>query len=129
MILNKITITREKNKDIGFIIVLFLLIAYIRSGDMLFIKLSIPCILVSLLLPAALKPVAIVWYRFSAILGIVVSRMLLTAVFFCIVTPVGFVHRIISKEQLLSGPWKESRESVFKARDHRFERSDMRNQF
>jgi hypothetical protein len=126
---SKISITREKNKDLGFVILLCLLVCYFRWGTVLFLQLSVVCILVSLVIPGALKPVSFVWYRLSEVLGTIFSRMLLFTIFFCIITPIGVAHRMISKKRLLTEQWKKNRESVFKDRNVRFTFSDLKNPF
>jgi hypothetical protein len=125
----KITITREKNKDIGFVILLGLLLWYFHSGNIVFIQLSVLCILVSLVVPVILKPVSFAWYGLSEAMGTILSRVLLSAIFFCIVTPIGAARRVISKERLLTEQWKKSRESVFKDRNVCFTISDIKNPF
>ncbi len=43
--------------------------------------------------PAALAPVERVWMRFATVLGHVNTRMILTVVFYALLTPIGFVLR------------------------------------
>lgn len=125
----KIIVNREKNKDVGFVILLGLLLWYFHSGNILFIHLSILCIFVSLLIPVILKPVSFAWYGLSEAMGTILSRVLLFAIFFCIITPIGVAHRVISKKRLLTEQWKKSRESVFKDRNVGFTISDIKNPF
>jgi len=125
----KNTITREKNKDIGFVILLGLLVWYFHSGNIVFIRLSVLFILVSLVIPAALKPVSFAWYGLSETMGRTLSRVLLSAIFFCIVTPIGVARRVIGKERLMIEQWKKGRESVFKNRNVCFTSSDIKNPF
>lgn len=125
----KIKITREKERETGFVILLGLLLWYFHSGDILFVKASVICIIVSLVAPAVLKPVAYAWYGLSEAMATIISRVMLCAIFFCIVTPIGAVRRVISKERLLCEQWKKGRESVFKDRNVRFTNSDLKNPF
>jgi|WetSurMetagenome_2_1015567.scaffolds.fasta_scaffold12778_6 hypothetical protein len=125
----KISISREKNKDVGFVILLGLLLWYFHSGNVVFLQLSVLCILVSLVIPVVLKPVSFVWYRLSEAMGTILSRVLLFMIFFCIITPIGVAHRMISKKRLLTEQWKKSRESVFKDRNVCFTISDIKNPF
>jgi hypothetical protein len=124
MRLPKITITREKNKDTGFVVLLGLLLWYLHSGDV-----SVLCVIVSLVAPVVLKPVSYAWNGLSEVMGTVISRVLLCAIFFCIVTPVGAVRRAISKERLLSEQWKTGGGSVFKDRNVCYKNTDLKNQF
>jgi hypothetical protein len=126
---SNITTTREKHKDIGFVITLVLLLSYLHSSNIFFVKLSVLCILVSLVIPVVLKPVTLVWYGISEVMGTIISRVLLIAIFFCIVTPIGVARRMISKKQLQTELWKKSQKSVFKDRNIRFSISDIKNPF
>ena len=125
----KNSITREKNKDFGFVILLGLLLFYFNSGNILFLQLSVLCILVSLVIPVVLKPFSFVWYQLSEAMGTIVSRIILFAIFFFIITPIGVGHRVISKKRLLTEQWKKSRGSVFKDRNVCFTFSDIKNPF
>jgi hypothetical protein len=125
----KMTITREKNKDIGFVILLGLLLWYFHSGGILFLQLSVLCILVTLVVPVVLTPVSFAWYGLSEVLGRIMSRLLLSVIFFCIVTPVGVARRVICKERLLIEQWKKNRDSVFTDRNVRYTVSDIKNPF
>jgi cellulose synthase/poly-beta-1,6-N-acetylglucosamine synthase-like glycosyltransferase len=125
----KISITREKNKDFGFVILLGLLLFYFNSGNILFLQLSVLCILVSLVIPVVLKPFSFIWYQLSEAMGTIVSRIILFAIFFFIITPIGVGHRVISKKRLLTEQWKKSRGSVFKDRNVCFTFSDIKNPF
>jgi hypothetical protein len=125
----KTAITREKNKDTGFAILLGLLLWYFHSGTILFVTLSILIILVSIVVPAVLTPVSFVWYTLSEAMGAISSRVLLSAIFFCIVTPIGAARRVIGKERLLTEQWKKNGVSVFKDRNHCFTSADIKNPF
>jgi hypothetical protein len=125
----KLKLTSEKNKDTGLVIVLCLLLGYLHSHNPVLIWISVACILVSILFPIILKPVSVVWYGLSEIMGMVVSRILLSVIFFCIITPIGLIRRLFTKKQLLTERWKKDRESVFVERNVQFSSSDIENPF
>jgi len=47
------------------------------------------------LAPALLQPVRAAWMRFAEVLGYVNTRIILTALFYLILTPVGLVLRLV----------------------------------
>lgn len=51
--------------------------------------------------PAALRPAQCVWMGFAFVLGWIVSRILLTIVFFLVVFPVGLVAQLSGKKFLV----------------------------
>jgi hypothetical protein len=51
-------------------------------------------------LPALLKPLYIFWMLLSFVLGWLMSRLLLTLLFFLVITPIGLVMRLFGKDIL-----------------------------
>lgn len=50
--------------------------------------------------PAGLKPVYRVWMTLAVILGYFMSRVLLSIIFYLVVTPIGLIMRLIGKDLL-----------------------------
>lgn len=57
-------------------------------------------VLAGLILPAMLKPFYLVWMALAFTLGFVMTRVLLTLVFFLVVTPIGLVMRAFGRDPL-----------------------------
>lgn len=57
-------------------------------------------VLMGLLAPAMLRPVYRVWMALALVLGYVMTRVVLTLVFFLLVTPIGLVLRALGKDPL-----------------------------
>jgi len=47
-----------------------------------------------------LSPLNKIWFKFGIILGIVVSPVIMGIIFFLVVTPIGFIMRLIGKDLL-----------------------------
>ena len=54
----------------------------------------------ALILPSMLKPIYIVWMTFAVILGWFMTRVILSLLFYVIITPTGLVLRIFGKDFL-----------------------------
>ena len=54
----------------------------------------------ALILPSMLKPIYIVWMTFAVILGWFMTRVILSLLFYMIITPIGLVLRIFGKDFL-----------------------------
>ena len=54
----------------------------------------------ALILPSMLKPIYIVWMTFAVILGWFMTRVILSLLFYAIITPIGVVLRIFGKDFL-----------------------------
>ncbi|MCX5678765.1 MAG: SxtJ family membrane protein [Candidatus Omnitrophica bacterium] len=50
--------------------------------------------------PAPLKPFQKVWMAFSAVIGFFMSRVILTALFYVILTPIGVLMKLFGKDVL-----------------------------
>jgi len=57
-------------------------------------------ILLGIIVPIILKPIYYVWMVFAAILGWVMTRVILSIVFYLIVTPIGLIAKIFRKKFL-----------------------------
>jgi len=53
-----------------------------------------------IILPVLLKPAYLVWMTFSAILGWVMTRVILSIVFYLIMTPIGLITRLLGEDFL-----------------------------
>lgn len=118
-------ITRDQAKDTGMAMVLLcLLIGWLADAERLFL-LAIPLLVITMVFPGLYRPVAVVWLGLSHLLGTVVSRILLTVVFFVIVTPVGLLRRLLQMDSLQLKKFRRGRESVMKVREHLYVASDI----
>jgi hypothetical protein len=59
-----------------------------------------PLVVLGAVLPRSLKWVYVAWMTLAMILGAIVSTILLTALFFFVVTPIGLVARLAGKDFL-----------------------------
>ena len=50
--------------------------------------------------PRLLRPLNLLWFRFGILLHHVMSRVVLTALFFLTVVPIGFIYRLLGKDPL-----------------------------
>jgi hypothetical protein len=63
-------------------------------------------------LPTIFKPVYWVWMAFAAILGWVMTRVILSVVFFFVLTPIGLISRMFGK-QFLELRWDSSQDTYW----------------
>ena len=60
------------------------------------------------------KPAAVVWFSISQMLGAILSRIILTIIFFVVLTPIGMIMNLIRRDPLEINAFKISKSSVFK---------------
>jgi hypothetical protein len=76
-----------------------------------------------------LYPFVAFWYGLGAILNAISSRVILTLIFFLIVTPVAFIRRLSGADALKLKQFKKDSRSVMVVRDHEYKAGDFENTF
>lgn len=117
--------TRDQCKDTGMAMVLVLLLLFVWRGNPSYVAGAIAAHLVNMTAPQLFRPAAIVWFGLSHIMGTIVSRVLLTAIFFVVVTPVAVVRQMIGADPMQLRGFKKSKQSVMKVRNHKFTAKDI----
>jgi hypothetical protein len=82
-----------------------------------------------LLFPVRLKPFYIIWMSFAVVLGYIMTRVILTIIFYSIFAPVGLVLRILKKD-ILHQRFDQTAQSYWIKREKRkFDPKDAERQF
>jgi len=118
-------LTVEQCKDSGLALVLISLICNQVWKLEIFILLAIIFLVVAMTYPLIFQPFARFWFWLSTALGTVVSKIILTVLFFVIVLPIGLLRRVLGKDSMRIKFWKKGNESVFRLRKHEFEAKDL----
>jgi hypothetical protein len=129
MQLDKKKITVEQCKDSGLALVLICLICYQVWKPPILVLLAIIFLIVAMTYPLIFQPFARFWFALSTALGTVVSKIILTVLYFVLVLPVGLVRRALGKDAMRIKCWKKGNESVFRVREHRFEAKDLEHPY
>jgi hypothetical protein len=117
--------SESQSKDAGLALVLICLILSLTLGLKHFLLIGTILLVVVMTAPRLFRPFAKFWFGFSHALGTVVSRILLTILFYCMVTPVGFFRRLLGKDAMQLKKWKQGQGSVLQDRNHQFSRQDL----
>ena len=129
MKLIKMKVSDEQCKDSGLALVLIALILSMVFSPYYFLPIGIGLLVVTMSVPTLFRPFARIWFGFSHALGTLVSRILLTLLFYGLVTPVGCIRRVLGKDSMQLKKWKRGKVSVFHDRDHLFTRQDLDNPY
>ena len=105
------------------VLICFLLGYFSQRQD--FFTLGIVLLLIDMIYPNLYRPMATIWFGLSNVLGTITSKLLLTVIFFVIVTPVGLIRRITGADSLQLKRWKKDDSSVFGVREHIFQPEDI----
>jgi hypothetical protein len=116
---------RDRDRDTGMALALLLLLGQLATKREAYAVASGVALLVAMTAPVLLRPLAMVWFGFSHVLGAVMSRVLMTVVFFGVVTPIGIVRRWLGGDSLQVRSFRRGSESVLVARDRRVSGADI----
>lgn len=117
--------TVKQCTETGLVLALLALLTGIFSKSEVWLYLSAGLILIALIFPKLYYPFAVIWFGFSAILGLITSRIILYAIFFIVVTPVGLIRRMAGKDRLKLKDFKSGGISAFTVRNHLFVKEDL----
>ncbi|MDT8422016.1 MAG: hypothetical protein RQ754_16430 [Desulfuromonadales bacterium] len=119
----------EKCKDSGLALVLIFLICHQLWPQPILALSAIIFLLIAMTYPLIFQPFAIFWFALSAALGSIVSKVILTILFYSLVFPVGLVRRVFAKDSMRIRCWKKGTESVFRVRNQRFAAKDLEHPY
>lgn len=117
--------TIAQSKDTAILSSLLLLIVFLKWDIRELLPVSGLILLATLLKPAIFTPIASVWFAFSHFFGRIMSVLILTAIFFLIVTPMGLIRRLLGCDPMQLAPENRNRSSAFSARNHLFVPHDL----
>src|SRR5260370_4535168 len=113
-------ITKDQSKYAGMAMVLLLLLSSAAFKRETLVTAAIVLLLVDMTFPQLYRPVAVLWLGLSHLLGTVVSKILLTLVFFGVVTPIGLIRKLMGIDSLKLKDFKSDENSVMTVRNHTF---------
>ena len=117
--------TKDQCRDTGMAMVLLLLIFSITLTRNELVLGALVLQVITMMVPRIFAPIAVVWLGLSHLLGAVMSRVVLTVIFFLVVTPIGLVRRLLGKDSLRLRSFKASDDSVMQPRHHIFSGADL----
>ena len=102
--MDEIKLTSNRSFGIVFFIVFLIIAIYplIHGSDLRFWSLiiSIIFLILGLLNSKILNPLNKIWFKFGILLGKIVSPLVMGAIFFLVVTPIGIFMKILNKDIL-----------------------------
>jgi hypothetical protein len=115
----------DESRDTGMAMVLLLLILWVVLKRKELVTGAIALHVLNMTLPQVYRPIAVLWLGFSDVMGAVVSKILMMVVFCAVVTPIGILRRLLSKDSLKLRVFKAGKDSVMLARNHTFTKRDL----
>ena len=132
--INSIKSSRKDLKNfgftIGFILIVIGVFLFVKEKDLFIYFFSIGSILIILggIAPVILKPFYKIWMIFAVIIGWIMTRVILSVLFFSIITTIGIFTRLIGKDFL--NLKSKNNESYWNIRNKEYElNQDYEKQF
>jgi hypothetical protein len=119
----------QKEKDTGLALLLILLLLLFFTEKMYYIYPAMVVLVLTMTWPKAFAPLSFVWFGFSRILGEVISKILLTVVFFLVAVPVGLLRKLMGFDSMKLKQWKKDNKSCFTDTDQNVTGDNLKRPF
>lgn len=116
-----------KNTQAILTITVGFLCLYVLFKKPLFLYVSAGIGLVSIFSDYARDGISLIWEKIGHVLGTINGKILLSIVFFLVLTPIALLMRIFGSSQMLLK--KGDSKSYYTERNHLYEAKDMKNVF
>lgn len=120
---------RQKAVDTGMAITLICIIAGLVGSKSQWFAAAAAVLVVNMTVPKLFGPAAKLWFGLSSFLGGIMSRVILTLVFYLVLTPVGLLRRAMGSDRLHLAAFKKDTSSVFVAREGQVSAADLKYPF
>lgn len=138
MIIEEIKNIKRTNKDIlnfglligGIIAVIgFITVFYNSPAFTYLIPIGFTIAALGFIAPIILKPFYLVWMTLAVLLGFVSTRVILTVLFYLIITPIGLVSKMFGKDPMERKIDKTSKSYWTYRENKKYEKIDTERQF
>jgi hypothetical protein len=118
-------ITKDQSRDTGMAMVLLVLLLDIHMKREWALVVAIVLHVVNMTVPKIYAPLAVLWFGLSELLSTVTSKILLSILFFCVVTPIAIYRRLMGKDSLKLRSFRAGGQSAMVVRNHLFVGQDI----
>ncbi|QMW04648.1 hypothetical protein [Spirosoma foliorum] len=122
-------IGKRQVREMGLLVIAGCLLAGLQQEQLIWYKASLVATLITLLVPWAFFPVAIIWFALGQLLGKITANVLLVLLFVVVVIPVAWLRKILGSDTFRVKEFKKSSDSVFINREHTYQASDLKYPF
>ena len=122
-------ISKKQATDTGMAMTLILLLLGFFTKKILFYEIAIASLVVTMAIPMLFYPFAVIWFGLTTLLGEVVSKILLTVIYFVVLFPVSLIRQAMGKDTLDLKTFKKSGKSVMITRNHLFTAKDIEHPY
>ncbi len=124
-----VDISKKQASDTGMAMTLILLLLGFFTKKVIYYEIAIIALVIDMTIPMFYYPFAVVWLGLTTLLGEVVSKVLLSVIYFVILFPVSIIRQLMGKDTLDLKTFKKSNKSVMVTRDHLFVSKDIEHPY
>ena len=137
MILEEIKNIKSDKKElkkfggqVGGILVLVgaLLFVFAKSSALIFLGIGGLLVIVAFLFPVVLLPLQKVWMTLAVVLGFIMTRVILSILFYLVITSINLISRLFGKD-FLNLKIEKDKKSYWNIRDEEYKQSSTEKQF
>ncbi|MBF0328437.1 MAG: hypothetical protein HQL10_04715 [Nitrospirae bacterium] len=119
--------TGNKNLETLAVLAAASLVAALLFKSNLFIYAALCLLVIGLFFKALSNKISNAWLKFAEVVGSFNSRIILSLVFFLILTPIALLYRFFKGDFMGLKKRKEGLETCWVTRNHKFEAKDIEN--
>lgn len=121
---------RKFGVSIGIVssLIAIVLLIYSNSSAPLFIAIGGVLIATAYIFPTILLPLQKIWMALAVILGFIMTRVILSILFYLVITPINFISRLFGKD-FLNLKIEKEKKSYWNLREEEYEKSSTEKQF
>jgi uncharacterized membrane protein len=123
------SLTKAQVRDSGQALALLALLPALARHGWSFVIAAFVLLLFSMTIPALFRPFAWLWWNLALLLNSVMSKVLLSAVFFIVVTPLSLARRMAGSDPFKRKQWKKNGATAFTERNHEYTAEDLKRPF
>ncbi len=116
--------SRSKHLETILVLVLALLVCYFIFGGTNWIKAAIVLGLIGVFIPFLAEKIHWLWMKLAHVLGYIMSRVLLSVIFFVILVPLAFFSRLAGKNSV---NLKKGANTYFRERNFLYTKDSLEN--
>lgn len=121
--------TKRNNFEILVALAIISIVLVFVQRDWRYGTLAVLSILLGLFSPNKIEPLTRLWLTLGHILGMVNSRILLTFIFFFMVTPLALIRRLVTRNSMTDWKYNQTNNSMFIDKMKNYNREDFDKAF
>jgi hypothetical protein len=124
-----VKITKKQCMEFGQVATLVVLLFALHYKNDHWVFTAFALVLITIVLPIIFYPFAVIWFGLAELLSKMSPAIVLTIIFFLIVTPVGLIRRLLGKDSMRLRQFKKTKQSIMIDRNHLYIESDLLHTF